>query len=143
MGIPPPGPGPFPLTLDTASFYLLAGTLCLFVLMMFLLLRYYPRSKRAFEGYAEAAGVSIVFLVFAVVMVVALVASDPSGNRTSYALYRTILSGYWLAFAIPVVTVGSSVQARSRGRIGWLLPSVAAAVLMFFAILVAYYSGAY
>jgi len=71
---------------------------------------------------------------------VALVTHDPKGNGTAYALYETILSGYWLAFAIPVVTVGSSVQARSRGGIRWLWPSMVIAVAMFFGIFAYYYS---
>ncbi len=128
------------LSLATPSFYVLVGTLALFVLMLVVLKRSYPNRKRGFEGYLEAAGVSIAFLVFAVVLVVSLVARDPTANRTSYALYETILSGYWLAFSIPVVTVGSSVQARSRGTIRWLVPSIAVAVLMF-VVLFGYYYG--
>ncbi len=71
--------------------------------------------------------------------VVGLSARDPHGNRTAFALYTTVLTGYWLAFAIPVVTVGSSVQARSRGAIRWLLPAIGVAVLMFFAMFGYYY----
>jgi hypothetical protein len=85
--------------------------------MLFLLHYYYPKRKRGLEGYLDAAGVSLAFLVFGVIPVVALATRDPHGNGTAYALYETVLTGYWLAFAIPVVTVGSSGQARSRGAI--------------------------
>ena len=140
MAIAPPGPGPHDLSLSTPAFYVLTATLALFVAMLLLLRHFYPKGKRGLEGYLDAAGVSLAFLAFGVVLVVLLVSRDPHGNGTAYALYETILTGYWLAFAIPVVTVGSSVQARSRGAIRWLLPSVVTAVAMFFAIF-AYYSA--
>jgi hypothetical protein len=141
MTLSPPGPGPYPLPLDSAPFYFLVAVLGLFVLMLLVLRTYYPNRKRGFEGYLEAAGVSLAFLVFAVVFVVVIAMQDPRGNSTSYAFYETILSGYWLAFAIPVVTVGSSVQARSRGSIRWVIPSILVAIAMFFAIFVYYYAG--
>lgn len=109
--------------------------------MLFVLRRYYPNRKRGFEGYLEAAGVSLAFLVFAVGLVVGLVVRDPQANLTSFALYQTVLSGYWLAFAIPVVTVGSSVQARSRGAIRWLVPAVVVAAMMFFVLFAYYYAN--
>jgi len=137
-----PGPGSFSLPLDTASFYVLVGTLALFVVMLLVLRAYHPNRKRGLEGYLEAAGVSLGFLVFAVVLVVAVAAHDPMGNQTSYACYETVLTGYWLAFSIPVVTVGSSVQARSRGAIRWLVPSILVAAVMFFALFAYYYAGA-
>ncbi len=99
--------------------------------MLFLLRRFHPRRKRGLAGYLEAAGVSLVFLVLSVALVVGLALHDRSGNQTSYALYETVLTGYWLAFAIPIVTVGSSVQARSRRAIRWLIPSVVVSALMF------------
>ncbi|MGA8604005.1 MAG: hypothetical protein WB788_02935 [Thermoplasmata archaeon] len=136
----PPGPGVHDLSLATPAFYLLAATLALFVAMLFLLRHYYPNRKRGLEGYLDAAGVSLGFLVFGVILVVLLATQDPQGNGTAYALYETILTGYWLAFAIPVVTVGSSVQARSRGTIHWLLPSMLIAIAMFFGIFTYYYS---
>jgi len=139
MAIVPPGPGPHELPLATPGFYLLAATLGLFVMMLLMLRHFYPARKRGLEGYLDAAGVSLAFLAFGVVLVVALATRDPHGNGTAYALYETILTGYWLAFAIPVVTVGSSVQARSRRAIRWLLPSVVVAIAMFFAIF-AYYT---
>jgi hypothetical protein len=138
MALVPPGPGLHDLSLDTPAFYLLATTLALFVLMLLLLRHFYPNRKRGLEGYLDAAGVSLGFLVFGVV----LATRDPHGNATAYALYETVLTGYWLAFAIPVVTVGSSVQARSRGTIRWLIPSMLFAIAMFFAIFVYYYSSA-
>jgi hypothetical protein len=142
MAPAPPGPGSVSLSLATPSFYLLVATLALFIVMLFVLHAYYPNRKRGFEGYLEAAGVSLAFLVFGVALVVALAWHDPKGNSTSFALYETILTGYWLAFSIPVVTVGSSVQARSRGAIRWMVPSIVVAALMFLAIFAYYYSGA-
>lgn len=141
MSLSLPGPGSTPLPLATTSFYVLVATLGLFVLMLLVLRAYYPNRRRGLEGYLEAAGVSLAFLVFAVVLVVAIATHDPEGNRTSFAAYETILTGYWLAFAIPVVTVGSSVQARSRGSIRWLVPSIIVASAMFFALFAYYYAG--
>jgi hypothetical protein len=139
VGLAPPGPGPYALSLGTAAFALLGISLFLFVLMFLVLRNYHPNGKRGLEGYLDAAGVSLTFLVFALVLVVAIAAHDPEGNKTSYALYRTVLTGYWLAFAIPVVTVGSSVQARSRGAIRWLIPSMLIAGMMFGALFAYYY----
>jgi len=142
MSPAPPGAGPHDLVLATPAFYLLATTLGLFVVMLFVLRHYYPNRKRGLEGYLDAAGVSLGFLVFGVVLVVLLVLREPHGNDTAYALYETILTGYWLAFAIPVVTVGSSVQARSRRTIRWFIPSMLVAVAMFFGLFAYYYSVA-
>jgi len=135
----PPGPGPLPLSLSTPAFYVLVGTFLLFVAMLFVLRAYHPNRKRGLEGYLEAAGVSLVFLAFSVGLVVALAARDPRGNLTAYALFETVLSGYWLAVAIPLVTVGSSVQARSRGAIRWLFPSIAMAIAVFLGVFAYYY----
>lgn len=99
--------------------------------MLFVLRAVHPNRKRGLEGYFEAAGVSLGFLVFSVALVVALAVHDPDGNRTSFALFETVLTGYWLALAIPIVTVGSSVEARSRGAIRWVLPSIGVAALLF------------
>ncbi len=129
------------LTLATPAFYVLVGTLVLFLGMLIALGIYHPNRKRGLEGFLDAAGVSLAFLTFAVLLVVLLVTRDPQANSTSQALYETILTGYWLAFAIPVVTVGSSVQARSRGSIRWLLPSIGLSVLMFFGVFAYYYTG--
>jgi hypothetical protein len=136
--LPLPGPGPYVLSLATISFYLLLGSLGLFVVLLLLLRSNYPRGRRALAGYLDAAGVSLALLGFAVVLVVYLAYRFPSGNREAFALYTTILSGYWLAFAIPVVTVGSSVQARSRGSVRWVVPAVVAAAAAF-ALIAAYY----
>ena len=110
--------------------------------MLLVLRRFYPNRKRGLEGYLDAAGVSLGFLVFGLILVMVLATRDPNGNATAFALYETILTGYWLAFAIPVVTVGSSVQARSRGSIRWLVPSMVIAVAMFFGIFAYYVSVA-
>ena len=142
MGLPPsPGPGPFELSLAVTPFYVLLSLIGLFVVMLLLLRGSHPRARRAFEGYKEAAGVDLAFLLFAVVLVVALVATDPRANRTAYALYEVIMTGYWLAFALPIVTVGSSVHSRSRGTIPWLAPAVAVAGLLFAVFFAAYYQG--
>ncbi len=109
--------------------------------MLFVLRAAHPQRKRGLEGYLEAAGVSLAFLVLSVALVLALVAHDPHGNRTAYALFETILAGYWLALAIPIVTVGSSVQARSRGAIRWLLPSILVTALLFGALFGYYYAA--
>jgi hypothetical protein len=139
MPIPLPGPGPYVLTLSTISFYLLVGTLGLFVVLL-LILRGSSRGRRALAGYLDAAGVSLGFLVFAVGLVVYLVDRFPAGNLAAFALYSTILSGYWLAFAIPVVTVGASVQSRSRGSVRWVVPTVLASALAFGLIAAYYYA---
>jgi hypothetical protein len=139
MAPPAPGPGPYSISLVTPGFYVLILTLGLFVLMLVVLARMHPNRKRGFEGYLDAAGVSLGFLVFGLALAVAVALHDPQGNRTSWALFATVVNGYWLAFAIPIVTVGSSVQGRTRGAVRWLVPSVLAAVLMFFALFGYYY----
>ncbi len=141
MSAAAPGAGGYDLTLATPGFYLLVATLALFVVMLLLLRTSHPRRKRGFEGYLDAAGVSLAFLAFSVVLVLSLALEDPHGDRTDYALYETIVTGYWLAFAIPVVTVASSVQARSRGAIQWFLPAIGVAVVVFFAVLAYYYAA--
>lgn len=135
----PPGPGSISLDLADSSFYVLLGTLVAFVLMWFVLRAAHPNRKRGLEGYLEAAGVSLVFLAGSVALVIYLALSDPHANRTSFALFETVLSGYWLAVSLPVVTVGSSVQARSRGAIRWFWPSMAASAVLFTALFGYYY----
>jgi hypothetical protein len=137
----PPGPGPYALTLATPGFYLLVATLAIFLVLLFVLHSSYPNRKRGFEGYFDAAGVSLAFLVLSTVLVVLLVMRFPSANRTALALYEVVLTGYWLGFAIPVVTVGSSIQARSRNAIRWLIPSVLVAAVMFLGIFGYFYYG--
>lgn len=141
MRIPLPGPGPYPLTLESIAFYLLVGSLGLLVVLLLLLRGRHPNGQRALAGYLDAAGVSLAFLGFSVALVVALVDRFPLGNRASLALYSTVLSGYWLAFAIPLVTVAASVQARSRGSVRWLAPAVAAAGAAFLLVAVYNYRG--
>lgn len=139
MGWPPePGHGPYALPLATPAFGVLLALLAAFAAMFWLLRYRYPRHKRGLEGYFEAAGIDLVFLGFGTLLVIAIAFHDPHGNETSRALYQVVLSGYWFSFAIPVVTVGSSVESRSRGRIPWRIPAVVVAVAMF-AVLFAYY----
>jgi hypothetical protein len=141
MGLPPaPGSGAFAVTLATPSFYVLVALLFVFVAMLWALRRFYPGRKRGLEGYYEAAGIDLAFLLVGVSVVLLLVWHDPHGNRTSFALYRVVLGGLWLTFAIPVVTVGSSVQSRSRGRIPWLTPAVLIAIAMFGVLFAFYYA---
>lgn len=137
--IAPPGPGPFPISLATVPFYVLLGTVAVFGLMWVALRIYHPQRKRGLEAFREAAGVSVGFLLLALALVVGLAAFDPSGNRTSYALFRTVISGYWLALAIPVVSVAGTVEMRSRGAIRWFLPSLAVAAGLFIAAFGYYY----
>ncbi len=141
MVVEGPGPGPYALTLETPGFYLLVATLAIFLALLFVLKSSHPDRKRGLEGYLDAAGVSLVFLVLSTVLVVLLVVRFPSANRTAYALYEVVLTGYWLAFAIPVVTVGSSVQARSRSAIRWFLPSLIVATAMFFGLFGYFYAA--
>jgi hypothetical protein len=141
MGWPAsPGDGPYPVSLDVGAFFLLVALLALFVVLLWWVHQQYPRRKRVLEGFFEAAGVDLAFLAFGVVLVVGLAVHDPSGNRTSAALYRVVVSGYWLTFAIPVVTVGSSVESRSRGAAAWLIPSLIACGVLFF-VLFGYFYG--
>jgi hypothetical protein len=135
-----PGPGPYPLPLATASFYLLIAVLAIFVGMLWLLRSQHPRTRRGLEGFLEAAGVSLAFLVLGVALVVGLATKDPHGNRTAVALYEVVLGGFWLTFAIPVVTVGSSVHHRSRGGIPWLVPSILVAGALFLGCFAYYYA---
>jgi len=133
-----PGPGTNPLPLATPGFFVLVGTLALFVVLA-LALRLRTRGRRAFEGYLDAAGVSLGFLASSVALVTLLALRYPDGNRAALALYTTVLTGYWLAFAIPLVSVGASVQARSRGAIRWVAPAIAAAIAGFVLIAGYYY----
>jgi hypothetical protein len=141
MGWPAsPGPGPYALSLATPTVYVIVASLALFAAMFWALREWYPRRRRGVEGYLEAAGIDLVFLSFAVIVVAALVWKDPSANRTSLALFQVVVGGYWLAFAIPLVTVGSTIHTRSRGGIPWLLPSIAAAAVLFAALFAYYYA---
>ncbi|HTT34902.1 MAG TPA: hypothetical protein VLX64_06315 [Thermoplasmata archaeon] len=141
MPLPPaPGVGPYALPLDRPSIAVLFALLGLFAVMLALLRRGHPKARRALEGYVEAAAVDIGFLVFALALVVGLALEFPHGNRTARGLYDVVADGYWLAFAIPIVTVGSSVHSRSRGGIPWLGPSLGIAAVLFgvfFAVYVA------
>ena len=137
---PAPGPGRFDLTIVTPAFFVLSALLVVFVAFFLLLRRTHPKAQRALEGYLEAAGIDLGFLLFGLVLVLALVAHDPHGNRTSEALFEVILGGYWLSFSIPIVTVGSSIHARSKGAIPWRIPSVLVTALLFGAFFAYYYA---
>jgi hypothetical protein len=134
-----PGPGRYPLPLATWAFAILIAVVGILVLMYLLLRFRHPQGRRWVEGYLEAAGVDLAFLLASVLVVVWLHLEDPLGNRSAFALYQTILSGYWLTFAIPIVTVGSSVHSRTRGGVPWRIPSVAVAVAIFAAVFAYYY----
>jgi hypothetical protein len=137
-----PGPGPYPLSLADPAFYILLGLLAIFIAMFLLLRRTHPNARRALDGYLEAAAIDMGFLVFAVLLVVALAVKDPHGNTTAFALFRVVLGGYWLAFSIPIVTVGSSIHTRSRGGIPWRIPALGVAALLFGACFAYYYASA-
>lgn len=136
-----PGAGTIPLDVFSSPFFLLAGTLAAFVLMWFVLRARHPNRKRGLDGYLEAAGVSLLFLAFSVGLVVYLALAFPHANRTAFALVQTVLSGYWLAVSLPIVTVGGSVQSRSRGTIRWFVPSILVSVLVFVGVFAYYYLG--
>jgi hypothetical protein len=142
MGWPAePGPGRYALSLNIPAFYILIGLLVVFVAMLYLLSARPAGHRRALQGYLEAAGIDLVFLVFSVALVVALAVHDPSGNRTSRALFDVVLGGVWLTFAIPIVTVGSSVHHRSHGGVPWLIPSVLVAIGLFGVVFAVYYAA--
>lgn len=121
------------IQLNTPAFWVLVGVLALFV-VMFLVLRAKTRSRRALEGFFEATEVDMAFLLSCVLLLVYLAFRFPTGNAMAYAVAQVILQGYWLTFAIPIVTVGSSVHANSRGAVNWRVPSVAVAGVLFVAI---------
>jgi hypothetical protein len=140
VSFPPfPGSGPFRLALNAPGFYLLLLLLLTFAAILYLLHRSYPGRRRAVEGFFDAAAIDMAFLVAGLVLVLALVIGDPRGNRTSLALYEVVISGYWFTFSIPIVTVGASVEDRSRGSIPWKIPSLIAAGLLFIGLFSYYY----
>ncbi len=123
----------FVINLDTTSFLLTVAGLALLIGLLFLL-RSYTRSRRALSGFLEATAIDIAFLAFALVMVLFLFFEYPSGNRDAWALAQVVLTGYWLTFSIPVVTVGFSVHSRTRGSVAWKLPSLLFALGLFVGI---------
>jgi hypothetical protein len=140
LSLPPwPGPGGYHITLESFAFGVLVAVLVLPALLYLALRWRHPKGKRWVQGYLEAAGVNLLFLLAAVLIVVGLYLSDPMGNRTSYAIYLTVLDGYWLAFAIPIVTVGTSVHSKTRGGVPWRLPSVVVSLAIFIIIFAYYY----
>ena len=112
------------------AFYLLLGVLGLF-LVMYLLLRRDTRSRRALEGFLEATQVDMTFLGGSVVLLVYLALEYPTGSRIAWSITNVVLAGYWLTFAIPIVTVGSSVHSATNGRASWLVPSILVAAGLF------------
>ncbi len=128
-GAVPSAPG-FVINLDTPSFLLTVAGLALLIALLFLL-RSYTRSRRALAGFLEATAIDIAFLVFALGLVLVLFFEYPSGNRDAWALAQVVLTGYWLTFSIPVVTVGFSVHSRTRGSVAWKLPSLLFAMALF------------
>jgi hypothetical protein len=143
MGVPwpaAPGPGQYPLPLDAPGLYLLLLLLGTFLGMLWLLYRYFPGRRRATEGFYEAAYIDVSFLIFGLVLVLALGLAYAHGNRTSLALYRVVLGGYWFTFSIPIVTVGLTIHRRSRGGVPWRYPAVVAAGLLFVGLFAFYYA---
>ena len=126
-------PADYAIVLATPAFYLILAVLGLF-LAMYIALRRNTRSKRALEGLIEATQVDFIFLVLSVALLVVLFFYYPRGNHTAYALSQVVLNGYWLTFAIPVVTVGSSVHSKTRGQVSWLAPSILVAAGLFLLI---------
>lgn len=118
------------ITLADPSFYLLLAGLALFV-GMYLALRAHTSSRRAFAGFREAVNVAVIFLVLAILAVVYLALSYPHGSRVAWAVSEVFLQGVWLAFAVPVVTVGFTVHSRTRGQVAWAIPSLIFAAGLF------------
>lgn len=138
--LPPwPGPGAFAVPLQSFAFDVLVAVLVLPALLYLVLRWRHPRGKRWVEGYLEAAGINLVFLFAAVLIIVGLHYTLPMGNRTVEAIYLTVLDGYWLAFAIPIVTVGSSVHNKTRGGVPWRWPSLVVSLGIFLVIFAYYY----
>jgi hypothetical protein len=54
--------------------------------------------------------------VASVLALVCLRFHDPWGDRLPLLIYGTILDSFWLPFAFPIDTVGSSVHSRTRRR---------------------------
>lgn len=141
MAFPPwPGPGHHPLTFATPGFYLLILLLFTFGAMLWLLNHHHPGRKRGLDGFLQAAAIDLAFLAFGLVLVMALVLGDSPGNRTAAALYEVVVGGYWFTFSIPIVTVGTSIEERSRGSIGWRLPSILVSGGLFGVLFVYYYA---
>jgi hypothetical protein len=128
----------FVINLDTPSFLLTVAGLALLIGLL-LLLRSNTRSRRALAGYLEATAIDIAFLAFALVLVLVLFLDYPSGNRDAWALAQVVLTGYWLTFSIPVVTVGFSVHSRTRGSVAWKVPSLLFAGALFVGIFAFWY----
>lgn len=141
MGLPPwPGPGRYPMPLNDPGFFLLLLLLGTFATILVLLYRLYPGRQRALDGFFEAASIDLGFLIFGLALLLLLSGVDGHGNRTDLALYQVIVKGYWFTFSIPVVTVGTSVQDRSRGTVRWKLPSLLASGALFGGLFAFYFA---
>jgi phosphatidylglycerophosphate synthase len=122
------------------AFALIIAVLLLFFVMYFYI-RWRTSSKRALEGFIEATEIDVAFLGISIVALLYLAANYPSGNHVAWAVSQVILRGYWLAFAIPIVTVGNTIHGRTRGTLPWRGPSIAIAVALFAVIYYLTYSG--
>ena len=112
------------------AFALIIATLLLFFVMYFYV-RWRTSSKRALAGFVEATEIDVAFLGISIIVLLVLAENYPSGNPVAWAISQVILRGYWLAFSIPIVTVGNTIHGRTRGNLPWRGPSVAIALAMF------------
>jgi hypothetical protein len=129
----------YQIQLATPAFYILIAVLALFFLMYFYL-KLSTSSKRALAGFIEATEVDVAFLGSSVILLLYLAANYPSGNHVAWAMSQVILQGYWLALAIPIVTVGNTVHGKTRGSLPWRGPSVALALIVFVVLLYIVYA---
>ncbi len=142
MPLPPSngaGPPQYAIQLDTPAFYILIAVLILFLLVLFAL-RARTASKRALDGFVEATGVDIAFIAFSILLVVYLALRFPDGNREAWTVAEVILGGYWLTFAIPIVTIGNTVHQKTRGAVAWRGSSIGVALVLFVVIFSLYWA---
>ncbi|MCL4325104.1 MAG: hypothetical protein M1144_06570 [Candidatus Thermoplasmatota archaeon] len=124
------------------AFILLCSVLALFV-GMYVYMRMQTKSQRALAGFMEATSVDIVFLLVSVVLVVYLFYRFPTGNLVAASIAKVILDGYWLTFAIPIVTVGNSIHHSTRGALAWRDSSIGLSCLLFFVFFYFAYTGVF
>lgn len=139
MAAQPGAPTTYVINLATLDFALLLAALGLLIAMFFYL-RMKTESRKALAGFIEATGVDIAFLAASVFIVIYLYFRFPSGNHLAWAVAQVILQGYWLTFAIPIVTVGNSVHVKTRGMVAWRGSSIGVALLLFLIFLYYYYT---
>jgi hypothetical protein len=120
----------YQIQLDTPAFGIILAVLALFFLMFFYL-KLSTTSKRALAGFIEATEVDVAFLGASVILLLYLAANYPSGNHIAWAISQVILQGYWLALAIPIVTVGNTVHGKTRGALAWRDSSIVLALILF------------